>query len=125
MRWQGKSKRKMTGGKNTFSRGKRKYEIGRESTETKIGIEKKKLINTRGGNRKLRIMSSSNINVTDKKTGCTKKVELKTVKENEANKHYIRRNIVTMGSIIQTEIGLVRVTSRPGQDGIINGVLIE
>jgi small subunit ribosomal protein S8e len=32
---------------------------------------------------------------------------------------------VTKGAIIQTEIGKARVTSRPGQSGAINAVLID
>jgi len=44
---------------------------------------------------------------------------------NTANKHYIRRNIMTKGTIVRTNLGLVRVTSRPGQDGVINAVLLE
>ncbi|HHC19323.1 MAG TPA: 30S ribosomal protein S8e, partial [Euryarchaeota archaeon] len=33
--------------------------------------------------------------------------------------------IITKGTIIETEVGLARVTSRPGQVGIINAVLIQ
>ncbi|MDO5821049.1 MAG: 30S ribosomal protein S8e, partial [Methanobrevibacter sp.] len=33
-------------------------------------------------------------------------------------------NIITKGAIVETEIGNAKVTSRPGQDGIINGVLL-
>ena len=35
------------------------------------------------------------------------------------------RNIITRGATILTEIGLARVTSKPGQDGVVNAVLIE
>jgi len=34
-------------------------------------------------------------------------------------------NVITKGAIVKTELGLVRVTSRPGQHGVVNGVLIE
>ncbi|MCX6709925.1 MAG: 30S ribosomal protein S8e, partial [Candidatus Woesearchaeota archaeon] len=37
----------------------------------------------------------------------------------------VRRNIIVMSTIIDTEIGKARVTSRPGQHGIINAVLIK
>lgn len=125
MRWQGQSRRKLTGGKNTVSRGKRKYEIGREFSETKIGPEKKKNIHTRGGNIKLRLLSQEYINVTNKRNGKTIKAKVTTVKDNSANKHYVRRNIMTKGSVVSTSIGIAKITSRPGQDGIINSVLIE
>ncbi|RLF79472.1 30S ribosomal protein S8e, partial [Thermococci archaeon] len=42
-----------------------------------------------------------------------------------ANRQYVRRNIITKGAIIQTEIGKAIVTSRPGQDGVVNAVLIK
>jgi small subunit ribosomal protein S8e len=36
----------------------------------------------------------------------------------------VRQNIVTRGAVIETEAGRARVTSRPGQHGVINAVLI-
>jgi len=36
----------------------------------------------------------------------------------------MRRSILTKGAIIKTEIGDARITNRPGQDGIINAVLL-
>ncbi|MCI4362340.1 MAG: 30S ribosomal protein S8e, partial [Thermoplasmata archaeon] len=40
------------------------------------------------------------------------------------NPNYVQRNIVTKGAILETELGLVRVRSRPGQDGVVNAVRI-
>ena len=125
MRWQGASKRTYTGGKKIASRRKRKFEIGREFAETRIGPTKNKNISTRGGNRKVRLLSDSFINVTNPATGKTERATAETVTGNTANKHYIRRNIMTKGTIVRTNLGLVRVTSRPGQDGVINAVLLE
>jgi small subunit ribosomal protein S8e len=45
--------------------------------------------------------------------------------ENPANPHYVRRNIITKGAVIKTELGNAKVTSRPGQDGVVNAALIE
>ena len=42
-----------------------------------------------------------------------------------SNKFLARQNIITKGTILQTEIGKVKVTNRPSQEGMINGVLIE
>ncbi|MDY0266473.1 MAG: 30S ribosomal protein S8e [Methanimicrococcus sp.] len=125
MRWQGASKRTYTGGKKIASRKKRKFEIGRESAETRIGPTKSKNVATRGGNRKVRLLSDQFINVTDPKTGTTKRAIAERVTGNTANKHYIRRNIITKGTVVRTDAGLVKVTSRPGQDGTINAVLLE
>ena len=46
------------------------------------------------------------------------------VKENPSNRHFVRRNIVTKGCIVDTELGEAIVTSRPGQVGTLNGKLI-
>ena len=45
--------------------------------------------------------------------------------ENPSNVNYVRRNIVTKGAVIETSEGRARVTSRPGQTGQVNAVLIE
>jgi small subunit ribosomal protein S8e len=31
---------------------------------------------------------------------------------------------MTRGAVVQTEIGLAKITSRPGQDGVVNAVLV-
>jgi ribosomal protein S8E len=48
-----------------------------------------------------------------------------TVKKNAANPNYVQRNIINKGAMIQTEAGLAKVTSRPGQDGNVNAVLVK
>jgi small subunit ribosomal protein S8e len=48
-----------------------------------------------------------------------------SVVENQANPHFVRRNIVTKGAVVETELGRVRITSRTGQDGVVNAVLIK
>ena len=47
-----------------------------------------------------------------------------SVLKNPANRDYERRRIITKGAILDTELGQVKVLSRPGQDGILNGILI-
>lgn len=125
MRWQGNSRRTVTGGKVTSSRGKRKFEIGRESADTRISETKRKNIPTRGGNRKVRLLQCDVANVTNPKDGKTVPASIENVLDNDANKHYIRRNILTKGSVIKTSLGTAKVTSRPGQEGVVNAVLIE
>ena len=46
------------------------------------------------------------------------------VVENSANPHLVRRNILTKGAIVETEMGKVKVTSRPGQDACLNGIAL-
>ncbi|MCD6398409.1 MAG: 30S ribosomal protein S8e [Candidatus Aenigmarchaeota archaeon] len=122
---QNRSRRKPTGGIIVANRKKKKYEMGREKLYVTLGDERKKIIKTRGNGKKIRMLSYNFVNLTDKKTKKTMKVKIKTVSENSANINYVRRNIITKGSIIETEKGKAKVTSRPSQTGIINAILIE
>ncbi len=122
--WQGRSKRKPTGGRYRPLRKKRRREISREQQFAFIGNPRLKLYRTKGGNRKVRVLKADSANVLDPRTSTTKKVKIVTVKENTSNPHYVTRNIITRGAVVQTEIGLAKVTSRPGQDGVINAVLV-
>ena len=122
--WQGRSKRKPTGGRYRPLRKKRRREVSREQQFTIIGTRRVKLYRTKGGNRKVRILKGEYANVLDPRTSATKKVKIVTVKENTSNPHYVTRNIMTRGAVVQTEIGLAKITSRPGQDGVINAVLV-
>lgn len=124
MKWQGRSRRTYTGAKIKAARGKRKYELGRESADTHINETKRKNISTTGGNRKVRLLQCNVANVTDSQ-GKTQKATIETVVGNTANEHYVRRNILTKGSVVKTTLGNARITSRPGQDGVVNAVLLE
>ena len=48
-----------------------------------------------------------------------------TVLDSPADANFVRRNILTKGAVVDTDKGKVRVTSRPGKDGVINGVLVD
>jgi len=122
--WNLSSKRKPSGGKLKTIRKKRKLDRGSEFLETKIGERKSKNKRTRSGSRKTKLLSVQNINVADN-NGKSRPVKIISVEENKANPHYVRRNIITRGAVLKTDIGMARVTSRPGQHGIINGKLIE
>ncbi len=125
--YQGNDLRKPTGGKKGRHRKvKRKYELGRYPTETRLGeSEKRKLERVRGGNYKVRLLVGAYANVFIRSSGECRKVRILGFVENPANKDYSRRGVVTRGAIINTELGPARVTSRPGQDGVINAALIE
>jgi small subunit ribosomal protein S8e len=124
MQWQGESVRKVTGGRRRPAQGKRRFEVGLAPAETHIGENRAKIIRTMGGNTKVRSMRAAFANVTNLANGETKKVKIETVAANGANPNYVRRNLLTKGAIIKTEIGNARIMSRPGQDGVINAVLL-
>jgi small subunit ribosomal protein S8e len=107
------------------SRKKRKMDRGNEFIQTKIGERRVKINRARGGNIKLNVLAMNEINVADPKTKKVRKAKIITVEKNPANPHFVRMNVITRGAIVKTDIGSVRVTSKPGRDGVINGVLVE
>lgn len=123
--WQGKSVRKLTGARAKANRNKRKMEFGRDPAETKIGDRKIKKIRTKGGKEKIRLTNEQKINVVDIKNNQMQVADILSVVENQANSHFVRRNIITKGAVVDTSVGKVKVTSRPGQHGIINGIIIS
>jgi small subunit ribosomal protein S8e len=122
--WQAESVRMNSGGRRIRSHKKRRFEIGREPHPTGLGETKRKTVRVRAAATKTRLLQGNVAYVTDPKTGTTKKSEIKTVAENAANPNYVRRNILTKGAIIVTGLGKARVTSRPGQRGVISAVLV-
>lgn len=121
--FQGRGKRTARGSRYKRSRDYKKRELGRLPALTGLGKKRVNKIRILAGNRKLRLLSEEYANVVDPKTKKSQKVRIKTIAENPANRHFVRRNIMTRGAIIETEIGKARITSRPGQDGLINAVL--
>jgi len=104
---------------------KRRTEIGLAPADTHIGDDRRKNIRCTGANQKVRSLRASFANVTNLTNGECKKVKITSVIENGANPNYVRRNLLTKGAIIKTDIGNARIVSRPGQDGVINAVLLE
>jgi len=123
--FQGASKTKKTGGKRRVSRGKRLFELGTEKVELRIGEPRKKTVSGRGSTKKFPALLLNEANVLDLKTGKQQKSEIVNVKENKANPHFVRRNTMTKGALIETKIGIAKIMNRPGQEGCINAVLVE
>lgn len=123
-RSQFKSKRKATGGRYVAARAKKKRELAGYTANTKLEEPKSKTVRVRGGNTKSFLLSGNYVNVTNKE-GKAKKVKITNVLENKSNPHLVRRNILTKGAIVETELGKVKITGRPGQENNINGVLVE
>jgi len=123
--WQGNARRSKTGRNIRYARSKRKFEIGGEQHLTTISPTTTKIVRTRGDNRKVRVKTANTAYVLDPKNNKTTKTEIVTVVENKANIHFVRRNIINKGAIIQTKAGKAKVTSRPGQCGAINAILIS
>lgn len=114
-----------SGGRETVMRGKRRFEIGSRPTETRIEASTSiVVVKTKSHRLKAKVLRSDHVNLYDPKSKTYSQAKVKAVVECPANRHYVRRNIMVRGAIIETEKGRARVTSRPGQDGTINAVLI-
>ncbi len=118
-------KRKRTGGRKRSPRKKRRFETGSFPTETIVREPETKVERRRGGNLKVRLVKTNLVNVSDPSTGETKKVEILRVLRNPANVDYDRRDVITKGTLLETPVGTARVTSRPGQSGVLNAVLVQ
>lgn len=118
------SNRKFTGGLYKRNRKKKKRDFGNDFIPVKIGEKKKKVIEGLANIRKQRLLQVDKANVFDS-SGKAQITKILEVVENKANPHFIRMGIVNKGAIIKTEIGLARVVSRPGQDGVVNAIKIE
>lgn len=122
---QRESKRKPSGGLlKRIHRRKTKADLGRVPSHTRLGELKNDLVRIRGGALKERLYQANTANVLDPKTKKYSKAKITSVAENPASRHFVRQNIMTKGAIIETEKGKARITSRPGQDGVINAVLV-
>ncbi len=125
--YQGRDNKKPSGGlRRRPYKVKRKYELGRYPTETKLGeqlvIVKQRV---RGGNYKIRVKEANKAVVCDPSTGEARVEKIIRVIETPANREYARRGIIVKGTIIEVESGRAIVTSRPGQDGVVNAVLLK
>ena len=97
--------------------------MGRTPTETLMGEPKRRVVDSKGKGTKMPALYVKYVNLTDPKKNETTRVEIEDVELNTANMDYQRRKVITRGTIIKTPKGSARVTSRPGQDGILNAVL--
>lgn len=117
--------RKFTGGRIIPNRTRRKFEIDRYPNEAVAGPTKNIVRKVRGNGVKVAFKTSDYANINDKDNKKTLKSKILRVTKNSANKDYERRGVITKGAILETEMGMARVLSRPGQDGVINAILVK
>lgn len=118
-----RSKQKPSGGLYRPYRKHKKYEQGGEFTATTLGDHEVREQDARGNDSKDRVKRTETISLSN--DGETEQVEIEAVLENTANPDYVRRDILTKGTIVETNEGKARITSRPGQDGTVNAVLVD
>ena len=118
-----KKGRKISGGKYIKRRKKKLYELPGQKRIVKLGEKKKRAKRTRGGNKKSFLLQANTVNVQMK--GKSKKAVIKNVLETPSNRFLARQNIITKGTIVETDLGKVKITNRPTQESILNGVIVE
>ncbi|MEN3047303.1 MAG: 30S ribosomal protein S8e [Candidatus Caldarchaeales archaeon] len=116
-------KRKKTGGKKGVHRKRRRYERGRDPLLPTVGEEERLVERARGGNTKVRVRHARYANVFDGSK--TVRAEILKVVQNPANPDFTRMGVLTRGALIDTPLGVARVTSKPSADGVINAVLVQ
>lgn len=122
-KWQLPPRKKTTGGFIKRHGKKNRFERGRDYLPARIADVKIKKKRSLGGHVKKIVLSTNVANVSV--DGKFQKTKILSVVENSADSQFVRRNIITKGAIISTELGKARVTSRPGQTGTVDAVLIE
>ena len=118
-----RSRTKKSGGMTRSYRKSKKYDIGSEFSSPQLGdriVERK---DARGNTEKNVVRKENTANVSV--DGEVENVEIEAVLDNPANDNFVRRSLLTKGAVIRTSEGKARITSRPGQDGVINAKLVE
>lgn len=115
---------KITGGRRVPLRTRRKYELDRYPNEPVNGAQLTVTRRVRGNNRKTALKSIDFVNLS---TGDAKVKKTKIIKvlDNTTNNDYKRRGIITKGAILETQEGKCKVVSKPGQNGIVNAILLK
>jgi small subunit ribosomal protein S8e len=120
-----RSVRKATGGRYHPYRKARDFAKVFDPILTKIGERKVFEKRSRGGATKFKLTSVNIINVAIPKQKKVVKATITDVADNKSNRNFIIRDIMNKGAIVQTSVGKVKITSRPGQVGTLSGILVE
>ncbi len=115
---------KLTGGRRHPLRIRRKYEIDRYPNEALTNPQVTVTRKVRGKNQKTALKTIDFVNLSAPNSK-VKKVKIIKVLENPTNNDYQRRGVITKGAILETKEGKCKVVSRPGQEGIVNAILIK
>ncbi|KAK9458124.1 ribosomal protein S8e/ribosomal biogenesis NSA2 [Dipodascopsis uninucleata] len=96
-------KRSHTGAKRADYRKKRKFELGRQTSNTRIGPKRIHTVRTRGGNQKFRALRIDTGNYSWGSEGIAKKTRILNVAFHPSNNELIRTNTLTKSAIVQID----------------------
>ena len=117
--------KKITGGKYIARRKKKSYEGQGQKRVVKLGEPKRKIKRTVGGNKKIFLLKIDSVNIIEPGKNKTIKAKIQNVIETPSNRFLARQNIITKGTIIETDKGKIRITNRPSQEGVLNGIILK
>lgn len=96
-------KRAATGAKRAQFRKKRKFELGRQAANTKIGAKRIHTVRVRGGNKKFRALRVETGNFSWASEGISRKTRLANVVYHPSNNELVRTNTLTKSAIVQID----------------------
>jgi len=96
-------KRSPTGAQRAHYRKKRKFELGRQSANTKLGVKRIHTVRVRGGNLKYRALRLDSGNFAWGSEHVTRKTRIIGVVYNASNNELVRTNTLVKGAIIQVD----------------------
>ena len=96
-------KRRLTGGKKPQYHKKRKYDMGRQMSMTKIGTKRVHSVRVRGGNTKFRGIRLDTGNFSWGSEVCTRKTRILDVVYNASNNELVRTKTLVKNAIVQID----------------------
>ena len=93
-------KRRATGGRRNVHIKKRKYEMGRPSSNTKLGAKKVTTVRTMGGNKKFRALRLETGNFSWGTESCTRRTRIVDVMYNASSNELVRTKTLVKNCII-------------------------
>ncbi|KAJ3294626.1 40S ribosomal protein [Borealophlyctis nickersoniae] len=96
-------KRRATGGKRAQIRKKRKFELGRQAANTRIGAKRVHVVRVRGGNLKYRALRLETGNFAWSSEAVTRKARILKVIYNASNNELVRTNTLVKGAILEID----------------------
>lgn len=98
-----KNKRRLTGGRMPIHRKKRKFEMGRQPSNTKLGERKVVSVRGRGGNLKSRALRLNDGNFNWVSQSCTRKCKILEVVYNSTNNELVRTQTIVKGCVVAVD----------------------
>ena len=101
-------KHRATGGKRNIHQKKRKFEMGRPPSMTKIGVKRVRVVRCRGGNTKVRALRLDTGNFSWGSENCTRKTKIMDVVYNASNNELVRTKTLVKNAIVQIDASLFK-----------------